>query len=111
MSKGKVYKHIKIGPPILTKYERARIIGARALQLSMGAMPLIDVSEIPELNPLKIAEYELNLGILPITIRRVLPTGEYQNIPLKWLIEAVKELYTHPLEVALQRKDFYVVRE
>jgi len=111
LSEDKIYKQIRIGPPVLTKYERARIIGARALQLSMGAMPLIDVNELPELNPIRIAEYELNLGILPITIRRVLPTSEYQNIPLKWLIKAEKEIHNYPLEMALHRKDFYVLKE
>lgn len=83
---------IKIGPLKLTKYERARIIGARALQLIMGASPLISIKEYAGItDPLDIAEKELQLGILPITIRRKLPTGEYQDIPLKWLIEAEKE--------------------
>jgi len=82
---------IKIGPPKLTKYERARIIGARALQLTMGASPLIPVKMVGSVDPLDIAEKELEMGILPITIRRRLPTGEYQDIPLKWLLEAEKE--------------------
>ncbi len=92
MSKKESYiSKIKIGPPKLTKYERARIIGARALQLTMGASPLIPVEMVGSVDPLDIAEKELEMGILPITIRRRLPTGEYQDIPLKWLLEAEKE--------------------
>jgi len=80
---------IKIGPPWLTKFERSRIIGARALQLSMGAPTLIDIpKEIKDL--IKIAEYELNKGILPISVRRSLPNGKYQDIPLKVLLENAK---------------------
>lgn len=80
-----------IGPKRLTKYERARIIGARALQLSMGAMPLIDVSELKVKDPLVIAEEELKRGVLPITISRRLPDGKYVNIPLKRLLEHEEE--------------------
>jgi len=76
-----------IGPKRLTKYERARIIGARALQLSMGAMPLIDVESLIVKDPLLIAEEELKRGVLPITISRRLPSGKYVNIPIKWLLE------------------------
>ncbi len=85
---------IKIGPPKLTKYERARIIGARALQLTMGAPPLIPPEMINTSDPLEIAEKELRLKILPITIRRRLPTGEYQDIPLKWLLEAEEAIFS-----------------
>jgi len=84
---------IKIGPPRLTKYERARIIGARALQLTMGAPPLIPPEMIDSSDPLEIAEKELKMKILPITIRRRLPTGEYQDIPLKWLLEAEESMF------------------
>ncbi|MDY7082593.1 MAG: DNA-directed RNA polymerase subunit K [Halobacteria archaeon] len=50
-----------------TRYERARIIGARALQISQGAPPLI---EMETNNPVHIAEEELERGVLPITVRR-----------------------------------------
>jgi len=50
-----------------TRYERARIIGARALQISMGAPPLV---EMETNNPVKIARHELEIGVLPITVRR-----------------------------------------
>lgn len=75
-----------IGPPKLTRFEKARIIGARALQISMGAPILIDVSEGFS-SLIDIALKELDAGILPMTIRRTLPDGTYQDIPLKWLLE------------------------
>lgn len=60
-----------------TKYEKARIIGARALQIAMGAPLLLkmtpkDFKKI-NYNPIEIAIREFNEGILPITIRRPLP--------------------------------------
>ncbi len=75
-----------IGPPKLTRFEKARIVGARALQISMGAPILIEVSEGFR-GPIDIALKELEAGILPITIRRTLPDGTYQDIPLKWLLK------------------------
>jgi len=60
-----------------TKYEKARIIGARALQISMGAPFLlkIDKKKLEEINysPIEIAKMEFDKGILPITIKRPLP--------------------------------------
>lgn len=57
-----------------TKYEKARILGARALQLSMGAPFLIKLSkedlEKLKFNTLEIAKLEFEKGVLPITIRR-----------------------------------------
>lgn len=79
-----------IGPPRLTRFEKARVVGARALQISMGAPILVDVPEGYS-SPIDIALKELEAGILPITIRRTLPDGTYQDIPLKWLLEGEKE--------------------
>ena len=82
---------ITIGPPILTRYERARILGARALQISMGAPLLLDIDpDEEESDPLRLAVMELDAGILPISVRRKLPNGSYQDIPLKWLLEQAK---------------------
>jgi DNA-directed RNA polymerase subunit K/omega len=75
-----------IGPKKLTRFERARVVGARALQISMGAPVLIDVSQCSK-SPIDIALMELEQGVLPISIRRTLPDGESQNIPLKLLLE------------------------
>jgi DNA-directed RNA polymerase subunit K/omega len=61
-------------------------VGARALQISMGAPILIDVSQGFS-SPIDIALGELEAGILPMTIRRTLPDGTYQDIPLKWLLK------------------------
>ncbi len=71
----------------LTIYERARIISARALQLSMGAIPLIDVDPNKYQDPISIAEEELNRGVLPITVRRIFPNGEIQTISVRKLIK------------------------
>jgi len=60
-------------------------VGARALQISMGAPILIEVSETYS-NPIDIALKELEEGMLPMTIRRTLPDGTFQDIPLKWLL-------------------------
>lgn len=75
-----------MGPPKITRFEKARIVGARALQISMGAPILVEVSE-GLTGPIEIALKELGAGILPMTIRRTLPDGTYQDIPLKWLLE------------------------
>ncbi len=60
-----------------TKYEAARILGARALQISMNAPLLIKISteDLEKINydALKIAEVELNSEILPISIKRPFP--------------------------------------
>jgi DNA-directed RNA polymerase subunit K len=50
-----------------TKYEKARIIGARALQIAMGAPVLIETDEI---DPITIAIAEFEKGVVPITVRR-----------------------------------------
>ncbi|GBE55755.1 MAG TPA: DNA-directed RNA polymerase subunit K [Euryarchaeota archaeon] len=56
----------------LTRYERARIIGARALQISMGAPPMIKVSK-NSVDPITIAIKELDVGIIPMTVKRSMP--------------------------------------
>jgi DNA-directed RNA polymerase subunit K/omega len=75
-----------VGPPKITRFEKARIVGARALQISMGA-PILIEAEGTYSNPIDIALEELKGGILPITIRRTLPDGTFQDIPLKWLLK------------------------
>jgi len=72
---------ILMGPPTLTRFEKARIMGARALQLSLGAPPFIDIP-VSAATSLDISMKELEKRVIPITIRRVLPNGDYQNIPL-----------------------------
>jgi DNA-directed RNA polymerase subunit K len=50
-----------------TRYERARIVGARALQIFMGAPVYIDTNSI---DPLEIALEEMKSGAIPITVKR-----------------------------------------
>ena len=72
---------VMIGPPRLTRFERARIIGARSLQLALGAPPFIVITSTMH-NPIDIAISELDQKVLPINIRRTLPDGQYEDIPL-----------------------------
>jgi DNA-directed RNA polymerase subunit K/omega len=51
----------------------------------MGAPILVDISEGLS-SPIDIALKELEMNVLPITIRRTLPDGAYQDIPLRWLM-------------------------
>jgi DNA-directed RNA polymerase I, II, and III subunit RPABC2 len=74
---------ITIGPPTLTRFEKARIMGARALQLSLGAPPFITIPKNARIS-LDISMEELEKKVIPITIRRVLPNGDYQNIPIDY---------------------------
>ncbi len=63
--------------PIFTKYERARILGARALQIAMNAPLLVKISkeDLEKINfdALKIAEVELDSDVLPISINKPMP--------------------------------------
>jgi DNA-directed RNA polymerase I, II, and III subunit RPABC2 len=72
---------IVIGPPILTRFEKARIMGARALQLSLGAPVFIEIPKNATTS-LEIAMEELKQRVIPIVIKRTLPNGDYQIIPL-----------------------------
>ncbi|MEM1994609.1 MAG: DNA-directed RNA polymerase subunit K [Nitrososphaerales archaeon] len=76
---------ILIGPPRLTRFEKARIIGARALQLALGAPPFIPLDPSVK-DPMTLARMELEAKALPISIRRELPDGEYQDIPITDLL-------------------------
>ena len=75
-------KEVLIGPPTLTRFEKARIMGARALQLSLGAPPFVEIPADTKTS-LVIAMEELDMRVIPIVIRRTLPNGDYQNIPIE----------------------------
>ena len=75
---------VLIGPPWLTRFERARITGARSLQLSVGAPSLIKAAD-GITNSISLAIAEIEKKALPISIRRVLPNGIYQDIPIGWM--------------------------
>ena len=61
----------------LTKYEKARIIGARALQIAMGAPILLKMKKADyvdlNFNPIEIAKKEYEKDVLPLAIKRPLP--------------------------------------
>lgn len=86
-------KKIFIGPDHLTRFERARIVGARALQLSLGAPILIQAEAFEGKSPIVIAEFELHSKVLPISIKRERPSRDYQIIPIQKLrdIQALRE--------------------
>ena len=69
------------GPITLTRFEKARIMGARALQLSLGAPVFIKIPKNATTS-LEIAMEELKQRVIPIVIKRTLPNQDYQNIPL-----------------------------
>ena len=75
---------IRIGPPKLTRFEKARIVGARSLQIAMGAPPFVAL-EGKYGGPIEVATRELYEDALPISIRRSLPNGITQDIPIKAL--------------------------
>jgi DNA-directed RNA polymerase subunit K len=56
-------------PSEYTRFERARILGARALQISLGAPILIDIAS-SLVDPVEIAELEFAANRIPITVRR-----------------------------------------
>lgn len=70
-----------------TKYETARIIGARALQLSMGAPFILKLTndELEKLSfdTIKIAKLEFDAGLIPITIKRPYPGVGKKETPIK----------------------------
>jgi DNA-directed RNA polymerases I, II, and III subunit RPABC2 len=77
---------ILIGPARLTRFEKARITGARSLQLSLGAPTLCKIpTEMTD--TIMIAKFELDKKTLPISIRRILPNGLYQDISIDWTIK------------------------
>lgn len=63
--------------PIVTKYEKARILGIRAIQISKGAKPTVNIGKLHD--ALKIAEKEFNEGSIPLIVRRYLPDGTYED--------------------------------
>lgn len=80
-------ERVVIGPPYLTRYERARIIGVRAFQLSMGVPPLVKLEELPSQKPIDVARYEVDSGVLPVSVFRYHTSGFGQAISLKTLLE------------------------
>lgn len=70
--------------PYLTKYEKARVIGTRALQISLSAPTLVEVTH--ETDPIQIAMKELREKKMPFTVRRYLPDGSFEDWDVNELI-------------------------
>jgi len=68
----------RITSAFMTKYEKARVLGTRALQISKNA-PLMIVPQPGECDPYKLAERELLERRIPFIIRRYLPDGNYED--------------------------------
>lgn len=69
----------------LEKFEKVRILGQRAIQISMGAPPLVDITGLTD--ALSIAEKELEARVIPFIIKRTFPDGtvkEYRLIDLEY---------------------------
>ncbi|GFT10221.1 DNA-directed RNA polymerases I, II, and III subunit RPABC2 [Nephila pilipes] len=67
----------RITTPYMTKYERARVLGTRALQIAMNAPVMVELDG--ETDPLHLAMKELKVRKIPIIIRRYLPDGSYED--------------------------------
>ncbi|MEW6294731.1 MAG: DNA-directed RNA polymerase subunit K [Candidatus Diapherotrites archaeon] len=64
----------------LTRFEKARIISARALQLSLGAPPLVEVPKAS--SPIDVAGAEFNEKMIPLVVLRRYPNGEVKKVSL-----------------------------
>ncbi|XP_033102363.1 DNA-directed RNA polymerases I, II, and III subunit RPABC2-like [Anneissia japonica] len=74
----------RITTPYMTKYERARVLGTRALQIAMNAPVMVELEG--ETDPLEIAMKELKARKIPIIIRRYLPDGSFEDWGIDELI-------------------------
>lgn len=70
-------KKEKLTNPYITKYEKARILGVRATQISMNSPVMVNTDGITD--PLKIAIKEFQEKKIPLIIRRYLPSGDYED--------------------------------
>jgi DNA-directed RNA polymerase I, II, and III subunit RPABC2 len=86
-SEGNVVDPLHKTLPILTKFERARVLGLRAKQINMGADPFI---KLPDnvIEGYVIAEMELEQNVLPYIIARPLPGGKKEY----WRIQDLEHL-------------------
>ncbi|KIR59228.1 hypothetical protein I312_106334 [Cryptococcus bacillisporus CA1280] len=75
---------VRVTTPYMTKYERARVLGTRALQISMNAPVLVPVEG--ESDPLEIAIKELAAKKIPLVIRRYLPDNSFEDWKVEELI-------------------------
>ncbi|KFH48986.1 DNA-directed RNA polymerases I, II, and III subunit RPABC2-like protein [Hapsidospora chrysogenum ATCC 11550] len=85
MKDKKIPENERSTTPYMTKYERARILGTRALQISMNAPVLVDLEG--ETDPLQIAIKELREKKIPLIVRRYLPDGYYEDWTCEELLQ------------------------
>jgi DNA-directed RNA polymerase subunit K len=69
---------------ILTRFEKVRILGQRATQISQGAIPLVDITGLTD--ALSIAEKEFAEGKIPMKVKRVMPSGQVVEISLSDMV-------------------------
>ncbi|KAG1168647.1 hypothetical protein G6F35_017417 [Rhizopus arrhizus] len=74
----------RLTTPYMTKYERARVLGTRALQISLNSPVMIELNG--ETDALVIANRELREKRLPLIIRRYMPDGTYEDWKVRDLI-------------------------
>ena len=74
----------RVTKPFLSKFERVRLLGDRAKQLSLGAKPMLKNTEL--LNPKEIARLELEKKVIPLIIERTLPNGKKE----RWYIHELQ---------------------
>ncbi len=98
-----------IDPSEYTKYERARMIGSRALQIAMGAPFLIKLSEEDivslKYNPVSIAKLEFAKGVIPLTIVRPLPEAITDAADVKEVSKLGKKLVKEIQQTELDTDD------
>lgn len=80
----KVNSKTKISEPVLTKYEKAKIIGISAQQIQTGRKPALDIPS-HLINPIDIAEYELIKKKTPFIIKRKLPNNKFEYFTIEQL--------------------------
>ncbi|ROV99156.1 hypothetical protein VMCG_06653 [Cytospora schulzeri] len=81
----RIPNELRTTTPYMTKYEKARILGTRALQISMNAPVLVDLEG--ETDPLQIAIKELREKKIPLIVRRYLPDGYYEDWTCEELLQ------------------------
>ncbi|EGF77443.1 hypothetical protein BATDEDRAFT_91671 [Batrachochytrium dendrobatidis JAM81] len=81
---GPIPKDQRMTTPYMTKYEKARILGTRALQISMNAPVMVDLTG--ESDPLQIAMKELRERKVPLMVRRFMPDGSWEDWSVQELI-------------------------
>ena len=82
-----VPKEDRITMPYLTKYEKVRVLGTRAKQISLGAKILVKNIDLTTKKPLEIAKIELEHGVIPFKIRRPLPNGKIEEWKISELVK------------------------